>query len=238
MHKESSWATLTYNDENLPYGGSLVKKHHQVFIKALRDQGAQFSYYGAGEYGDKLGRPHYHICFFGWAPKKVELIRQGEEGALYYTSEEIAKAWGKGIHEITNLTPGRAGYTARYTMKKITGDRAEAHYTRLLEDGTFVELEPEYQFQSTRPAIGKSYYEKYKGEIYRDDFIIMEGKRHKPPAYFDKLLERENPQLYAKIKRNRKDYAESRPEEETLQRRKTREAVKKAQVGQLTRPMK
>jgi len=238
MHKQNCWMTLTYDPEHLPHGGTLVKEHHQKFIRALRDQGAKFSYYGCGEYGENLGRPHYHICVFGWEPKEVKLIRHGDEGGMFYTSEEIAKAWGKGIHEVTYLTPAMAGYTARYTGKKVTGKKAEAHYTRLLEDGTFVELEPEYQFQSTRPGIGKSYYEKYKKEIYRDDFIVLEGTRIKPPAYYDKLLEREDPKLHAKIKTARRDYAESHQEDETLQRRKTREAVKKAQIGQLKRPMK
>lgn len=71
--------TLTYDEENLPITtteevaegvkiyATLVKKDVQDFLKRLRQhwlreynwQGIRF--YMCGEYGEKFGRPHYHI---------------------------------------------------------------------------------------------------------------------------------------------------------------------------------
>ena len=37
LHAVSCFLTLTYDDENLPEGNTLVKEHAQKFIRALRD---------------------------------------------------------------------------------------------------------------------------------------------------------------------------------------------------------
>lgn len=58
--KDASFLTLTYNDENLPPDGSLVKADLQKFFKRLRkDLANPIKYYACGEYGDRFKRPHY-----------------------------------------------------------------------------------------------------------------------------------------------------------------------------------
>ena len=67
LHDESSWITLTYNDENLPYREELDKTHYQLWLKRLRKAYPEkkIRYYLCGEYGDDRGRPHFHVVLFG-----------------------------------------------------------------------------------------------------------------------------------------------------------------------------
>lgn len=77
----SSFITLTYDEENLPFGGTLVKEHPQNFMKRLRWHLGpnKISHYYVGEYGSccpdheivncpmcgPIQRPHYHAIIFG-----------------------------------------------------------------------------------------------------------------------------------------------------------------------------
>ena len=58
------------------------------------------------------------------------------------------------------------------------------------------------------PGIGENYYKKNKEEIYKNDQIIIRNKKGvhtcKPPKYFDKLLEKDDPKLYEQIKEKRR----------------------------------
>lgn len=67
MHESSSFITLTYSPEHLPENGSLVRKHFTDFLKRLRKAlgSVKIRYFGCGEYGSKLERPHYHAIIVG-----------------------------------------------------------------------------------------------------------------------------------------------------------------------------
>lgn len=242
-HEENSWLTLTYDDDNLPYGGSLVKPHLQKFYKRLRKEiePIKIRYFSAGEYGEDKGRPHYHICLFGFDFPDKHMYRVGDSGEDLYTSELLDRLWGKGRSEIGEVTFESAAYTARYCTKKITGDMAKDHYTVILLDGRMVEIEPEFAMMSLGrnrgDGIGAKHFDKYRDEIYPEDECVIRGKRSKPPRYYDKLLEETDVDLYEEVKRNREDFAEMRKSEETLSRRTQRRIVKEAQVSQLIRPL-
>lgn len=70
-YENNMFVTLTYNNRNLPSGRNLCKVDLQNFIKRFRDHLSR--HYGikglrcfyCGEYGDRNGRPHYHLLFFG-----------------------------------------------------------------------------------------------------------------------------------------------------------------------------
>lgn len=65
-HDFSCFVTLTYDDEHMPYGGDLHYRHFQLFLKKLRKRlGRPVRYFMCGEYGDRLGRPHYHAILIG-----------------------------------------------------------------------------------------------------------------------------------------------------------------------------
>jgi len=65
-YDENCFVTLTYDNDHLPPDGSLNHKHFQDFMKRLRKHysGRTIRYYMCGEYGENMGRPHYHAVFF------------------------------------------------------------------------------------------------------------------------------------------------------------------------------
>lgn len=243
LHDENCWFTLTYDEEHLPYAGSLVKEHLQLFYKRLRKANdcSKIRYYSAGEYGSDSGRPHYHVCCFGFDFRDKFFWRLSDSGADVYRSDELDRIWGKGLTELGDLTFESAAYTARYCCKKVTGDMAEDHYTRMLQDGRFVEVEPEFALMSRGGTgdglggIGSGHYAKYGDEIYPQDECIVRGNRSKPPRFYDKLLEKESIEVYERVKAARRDFAESNKEEQVLQRRTSREKVTKAKMDLLIR---
>ena len=53
LHENNAFITLTYDDSNLPRGGSLDYSDFQKFMKRLRKRiGRKVSFYCGGEYGD------------------------------------------------------------------------------------------------------------------------------------------------------------------------------------------
>jgi hypothetical protein len=207
LHDENSFITLTYNNENLPDNGSLYKRDLQLFFKRLRKNiNQKVRYYACGEYGE-TGRPHYHICLFGYDFKDKEIIRfdpkaryrnkfkVGVDKTLY-TSKHLEEIWQKkGFVAIGEVTVESAGYCARYVSKKVTGDSEKEHYKGRL---------PEFAVMSRRPGIGYDWFKKYHNDVYPKDFVVINGVKHKPSKYYDSLLEKMNNKMYEEIKEKRK----------------------------------
>jgi hypothetical protein len=204
MHEENSFITLTYNDDNIPENGSLRKRDLQLFFKRLRKSlpNKRIRYYACGEYGEELGRPHYHACLFGHDFEDKEEIEQQQHARFknkfktgidhqVYRSESLEKVWQLGYSGIGALTFESAGYTARYVAKKITGNDAEKHYNGKA---------PEFAIMSRRPGLGLPWYEKFKGDVYPKDFFTLRGIKMQPPLYYDTQLKRENFALFEEIK--------------------------------------
>lgn len=129
MHKQNCFITLTYNDENLPADKSLHYEDFQKFMKRLRRKfGEGVRFYMCGEYGENLGRPHFHACLFGVDFADKKLWRKSPSGAFLYRSATLEQLWPFGYSSIGDVTFETAAYVARYIMKKITGEAAELHY--------------------------------------------------------------------------------------------------------------
>jgi hypothetical protein len=189
MWQDNCFITLTFNDEELykrerPW--SLDLKEMQKFIKRLRKKkgrGVRIMY--CGEYGEKHGRPHYHACLFNcdFNDKKLWTVR---DGYRLYTSETLNKLWTFGFSTIGSMTWETAAYTARYITKKITGDKAESHYEYFdQQTGEIYQRKPEFMNSSRDPAIGIGWLEKYKESVYPHDYVVINGKKVKPPKAYD-----------------------------------------------------
>lgn len=241
LHPVSCMATLTYDEEHLPAGGSLVPEHLSVFVRAVRDRGYRVRYFGVGEYGEKFTRPHYHVILFGWWPKDAKPIPGRRKPA--FSSVLLDDIWGKGRTELAPVNNDTAAYCARYVMKKVNGDLAPAHYQRIdPETGEVYKVAPEFSRMSRRPGIGAEFFDRFESDIYPSDFVVMKGGRKTSvPAYYDKLYaRRRGKESLAEVKQKRIDRA-NEPKQKanrTPSRLRVREVVKKAAVSTLRRELK
>lgn len=192
---DNSFVTLTYDEKNLPDGGSLSLRDFQLFMKRLRKKyGSGIRYFHCGEYGDGLLRPHFHAILFNidFKDKTLWSVRNGNR---FYRSDDLESIWEKGFSVIGDVTFETAGYVARYCTKKVTGAMAEKHY------GV---LKPEYATMSRRPGLGTAWYKEWKDDVYPSDFMVVNGVRCKPPRYYDGKIEVENKPIFEKVKEARK----------------------------------
>ena len=166
-------------------------------------------YYACGEYGPLNMRPHYHMILYNVDLPDVQILRADKNnGYVYYNSEFIQRAWTDpkdrqpiGFISLTKVTMETCNYVARYILKKQKG-----YNSTVYEDKIF---KPEFTLMSRRPGIGKDYYEKNKEKIYLTDSISIStpksGYTFKPPRYFDKLFDLDEPERMQQIKDYRKE---------------------------------
>lgn len=103
-----------------------------------------------------------------------------------------------GFCTIGEVTFESAAYVARYILKKFNNKNQE------LVDQHYKGKKPEYITMSRRPGIGKDFYNKFKTDIYPDDFVLTNKlKKMKPPRYYDNLFELEDPKTLKKLKAQR-----------------------------------
>lgn len=187
MHARSCYVTLTYNDEFLPDGGTLVKRDLQLFMKRLRKarQPEKIRFFAGGEYGDTNKRPHYHLLLFGCDFPDVRHHGRNMRGEPLYTSAELAELWFQGFNTIGEVTFDSAVYCAKYALKKVNGEYAWQHYEFIDESGVVYDRQPEFALMSRRPGIGSDYYAKYGNEIRDLDSVVFNGRTVRPPRFYD-----------------------------------------------------
>lgn len=236
MYERNCFITLTFRDEDLPDNLSLDVTYFQRFMKRLRFRfGDGIRFFHCGEYGEKYGRPHYHACLFNFDFDDKVLFKD-VNGIKLYTSKSLEELWPFGFCTIGDVTFESAAYVARYIMKKVTGDRAKAHYERVdVCTGEVVDRKPEYTTMSRRPGIGKLWYDSFKDDVYPHDHVIVRGKECRPPKYYDSLFEIEYPEDYAKLKLRRKTATKQFADNNTPERLHVREQVKLSRVKLLKR---
>jgi len=185
MHDSSAFVTLTYDDEHIPYGGVLHYKHFQLLMRKLRKRVPGVRFFMCGEYGEKLFRPHYHAALFGISFGDRYPWRKSSAGFQLYRSPSLDALWDFGTAEIGELSFDSAAYVARYCMKKITGDQAEAHYARLVPDtGEIIQLPAEFMRCSLKPGIGASWLQAFRSDLFAFDACIMDGKTVPIPRFY------------------------------------------------------
>lgn len=216
---------------------SLCKRDLQLFTKRLNESNRRSSarkgirYYGCGEYGEKLGRPHYHLAVFGeeFSGDRYPW-RRSPSGHQLWRSPRLEKLWPHGNAEIGELTFESAAYIARYMMKKITGPKAKEHYQRVDADGEVYWITPEFNVMSRNPGIGKGWMQKYERDVYPHDYVVINGQKCKPPRYYDKLLEALKPHEMEAIKEARAEGALANSADNTAERLAVKETVLKARL--------
>lgn len=229
LHDRNSFLTLTYDDKNLPQlkdgRPTLVLEDVQLFLKRLRKRfsPAPLRFFQCGEYGETTFRPHHHMILFGEDfCKDRERIEDTRTGFAQWISPTLTELWGKGRCTISDVSFESAAYVARYVVKKVTGKGSEYHY---------LGRKPEFVTMSRRPGIGSAYFQEFVDEIYSHDEIIPAPGRPPslPPKYFDRLLEKGDPALFAEIKKKRSEGLDFYTDPNSTDTRlKTRERIKES----------
>lgn len=225
LYDDNCFITLTFSPEHLAKRNdpeSLDVEEYQKFMKRLRkrfipknpyDKGTpeyeehhekyQIRFFHCGEYGEHNNRPHYHAILFNFDFPDKELFSV-QNGHRIYISKSLSELWPYGFSTIGSVTFESAAYVARYIMKKATGDLADLKYSRHdPETGELSYIKPEYTTMSRRPGIGKKWFDQFKSDVYPKDFITVNGKKVRPPKYYDKLYESYDPFDYDNIKEQR-----------------------------------
>ena len=167
------FVTFTYYDECLTYGAeeaTLVKRDVQLFHKRLRKAGLVFRYFTIGEYGGKLGRPHYHGMYF---------FRD------YYTAEDVHELmfphWNMCASERFTVDPFSiedAKYIAKYSLKSPFIDSSG--------------LQPPFSLSSRNPAIGASFLfgSAAKQVVVNQSYKVFDtgGTPYNIPRYYKQKL--------------------------------------------------
>lgn len=197
MHKENSFITLTYSNENLPRNGRLDYKHFQDFMKRLRDsiyrvcstkeeyESKRIGYFVTGEYGERTKRPHWHAILFNWRPSDLVEKYTSDRGDKVYSSSTLTEHWGNGIAEVGSVTFESAGYVARYAAKKLVHGQDEVHDFHPISK------------KSSKKAIGKSWLERYWRDAFDNGQIVLpNGTTCAIPRYYEKWLAKEKPEEF------------------------------------------
>lgn len=220
QYDDNCFVTLTYNPSNLPKDGVNIKDV-QRFIKNLRNQfGKGIRYFGAAEYGS-LGRAHYHLILFNFFPKDAQCLTTSPYGGFYYKSKILESLWrtkkklkdGKyhqlGFVSVGDVSFNSCAYVARYCMKKIKKELG------------VVGVNKEFSFMSRRPGIGEQYFREHFDSLIATDTIYGQfGGRLTVSSfrYFDKLIDRVDPDKLKDLKAQRIKSGESSVASELLSR--------------------
>lgn len=204
-HEKNQFWTLTYLDETLPttlgpgfpvirqnpsgvsessrrtsmavaaQSGTLFKPDLARFFKRYRKNYSEFRYYAVGEYGEKYGRPHYHVLAFG-----VDLH-----------PESLAALWGHGHVHIGDVESASITYCVEYALKR---EKSES----------LVDLRriPEFAVMSRNPGIGSYAVGEFRksilesdplptGELLIPDTFRLLGRDYPVPRFIRNELEEE-----------------------------------------------
>lgn len=169
----SSFVTFTYDDDHLPlvydeetdtWHPTLHKRHVQLLLKQLRHATPlQVRYFGAGEYGEKTGRPHYHLIFFGLDPATHEAT--------------FRRLWEHGANtSVYEANPKTFAYVAKYLLK---GSRdGEPERDSSLPPRAQRLTEKPSRIMSLRPPIGAEFARSIGRSLSRrvGDHVLVSGR--------------------------------------------------------------
>lgn len=189
LYDKNCIITLTYNEANLPQGGTLVKRDMQLFLKRLRKhlRQARIRFFGCGEYGKKFDRPHYHIILFNHDFDDKYFFFVDKKGQKQFRSPMLEKLWNKGFSTVGEMSFESAKYCAKYLQK--------------IPPSYFDKLKP-FLLMSRRPGIGAG---ALKDSWLITDKVFVNGKYIKVPRFFLSMFERQGFELSEfKLKREKR----------------------------------
>lgn len=238
MHAQSWFGTLTYDDAHAPADGGLHYGDFQLFVRRLRralnprspralprSTRQKIRYFVAGEYGSQNLRPHWHCALFGVDFPDLARLRKSPSGFTLWNSPTLASAWGKGFTSLGRLSFQSAAYMASYICKKATGVHADAYKRVDLETGEVRLVRPEFARMSLRPAIGKTWFDRFASDCLPRDYCVVDGRKIPVPRYYSDLFKARDAFAYDELEHSRIERAALSVSERTPERLATREKV-------------
>lgn len=152
---ECLFVTLTYNEEHLPAGRSVVPRDLQLFLKRIRKrlEPKRVRYFGVGEYGERTERPHYHLILFG-----VRSI------------DDVRACWPYGFIHVGTVSEQSAAYCAGYVTNYRSGVTDE-------EKKRLAGRHREFALMSRKPGLGARAMEKLARTLQTKDGSAAIAKR-------------------------------------------------------------
>lgn len=155
--------------------GTLFQPDLARFFKRIRRRHGEFRYYAVGEYGEKRGRPHYHVLAFG----------------LGLRPESLRDAWQMGHVHIGSVEAASINYCVEYALKR-----------EKREELIDLRRAPEFAVMSRNPGIGAYALSEFRqailrskplptGELLIPDHFTLLGKNYPVPRFLRNLLEEE-----------------------------------------------
>ena len=174
---DSAFITLTYDDGHLPDPPTIDKAVIQRFLKRLRKNlDHPIKYFACGEYGDKLGRPHYHAIIFGLSSTDPS-DRAAVKAAWPYCDWHNRAICQQSIKYVI---PQRITYVAKYVNKIKFGKMQQAYY----DQG----LKPPFRLVSS--GLGRRWAEDHKDQLQRTYKVrTIDGVQHTLPRYYINRLQ-------------------------------------------------
>ena len=207
---------------------SLERRELQLFLKNFRRdvEPLKVRFFACGEYGDKFGRPHYHIIIFGISPEhpyfkdKYKVYRDGEFAGWRI---DRLPSWPHGHVEIDKDTAGTkaARYVAKYMLKKRKGKGAKEYYEK---QG----ISPEFIAMSLKPGIGATGIDKH-AKYYRDNQkATLDGKTYNLSRYMvDRVGNALDIDFDEQIKLNHAEYRKTHPKKDDFNGHQQEQTLKK-----------
>lgn len=182
-HKDSSFITLTYDNNHMPENKTLVKSDLQKFFKRLRKNlgDRKIKYFACGEYGEPSRviqkglykyvsegeRPHYHCIIFGLSIRPEDQLI-------------VNSSWRLGNVDFGLAEPDSINYVAQYIDKKYSGDKEISEYISKNRINVFRLLSL---------GIGSQFVTSNSDILIENQSITMWGKKLALPRYYIKKLQ-------------------------------------------------
>lgn len=215
------FVTLTYRNEDAhwmqfdpltdePMYATVDKRDCQLFMKRLRKRfpDLRIRFYLGAEYGEKTYRPHYHAILFGIGLCDIpDLLQHGrnELGQQYFTSAMLSETWSRGYVLLSDVSWKTCAYVARYVTKKLNGPWSIDYAAR--------NVFPEFALMSRKPGIGRVYLDTHPECLDSASINLSTpegGLKIQIPKYYLRTLELMDPERFAIMKEQRKQFASDR----------------------------
>ncbi|WNK12623.1 MAG: replication initiator protein [Microvirus sp.] len=215
MHTSNSFITLTYAPKH--FNPSIQYRDFQLFLKRLRKRISPvlIRFYVGSEYSPINQLPHFHALIFGYDFPDKLFFKTTKSGSKLYTSKLLDEVWNKGYASVGSCTFDSACYIAQYCTNKSrvsdirevahhynadTGEVTIPYYQRTDPiTGEVFTVSPEANKMSNRPGIGRSWFDKYRSDVFPHDYVVVNGKKATPPRYYTRILKDSDPDAYEDI---------------------------------------